>query len=69
MKLIALLIVLAFGLWYGSFLKDLVASGSWGWMAAMFVWPFFLAYWVGDKEDRADFHKIRDWIFEKLRIR
>lgn len=69
MKLLVVVIVFAFAIWYGGFLKGLIADGSWGWMSLMFVWPFFLAYWVGDEDDRADFHKIRDWIAAKLRIR
>jgi hypothetical protein len=68
-KLLALLIVIGFAVWYGGFLKGLVESGSWGWMALMFVWPVVLAWFVGDEADRADFYKIRDWIFEKLRLR
>lgn len=69
MKLLAVVIVFAFAIWYGGFLRSLVADGSWGWMALMFVWPFILAWYVGNDEDRADFYKVRDWIVEKLRIR
>ncbi len=69
MKLLALLILLALSVQYGGFLKSLLASGSWGWLSLMFVWPFVLAYVVGNEADRADFHKIRDWLAAKLRIR
>ena len=69
MKLLAVMIVFAFAIWYGGVLKSIVTSGSWGWYALMLVWPFVLAYYVGDEADRADFHKIRDWILKTLRIR
>lgn len=68
-RLIALLILIAFAIWYGGVLRSLVADGSWWWMSLMFVWPFVLAYYVGDDADRADFHKIRDWVSARLRIR
>ncbi len=69
MKLLSLMILLAISVWYGGFLKSLLASSSWGWLSLMFVWPFVLAYVVGNEADRADFHKIRDWLAAKLRIR
>lgn len=69
MKLAVLLIVLAFCAVYGGFLEGLVKGGNWGWVALMFVWPFVLAWYVGNEEDRADFYKIKDWLAKKLRIR
>lgn len=69
MKLLALLIVFAFAIWYGGVIKSIVSDGSWGWYALMFTWPFVLAWFVGDEADRADFYKLRDWILTKLRIR
>ena len=62
MRLIFLIGILAFAILYASFLKSLIASGSWLLMAAMFIWPFVLAYFVGNDEDRADFRKIIDWL-------
>lgn len=69
MKLIALLIVFAFAIWYGGVLKGIVSDGSWGWYSLLLIWPIVLAYYVGDEADRADYHKIRDWFLTKLRIR
>jgi hypothetical protein len=70
-KLVALLVVFAFAIWYGGALKEAIESGgdSWGWYATMIIWPFVLAWFVGNDDDRADFYKIREWILTKLRLR
>jgi hypothetical protein len=69
LKFLFVVIVFGFAYFYAVFLKTLFMEGPWYWIALMFVWPFVLAYYVGDDEDRADFHRIRDWLMAKLRLR
>jgi predicted membrane-bound dolichyl-phosphate-mannose-protein mannosyltransferase len=61
-KLIFLIVLFAFAFLYANFLKTLITSGSWLLISAMLIWPFVLAYLVGNEEDRKDFHKIIDWL-------
>lgn len=69
MKLVILIGLVASCAAYAVFLSGLIESGSWHWLALMFVWPFVLGYFVGDENDRADYHRISDWLAEKLGLR
>lgn len=62
LKAVFLLLLIIFGLAYGSAMMSLLET-SWILfaLAAVSV-PLGLAWMVGDEADRADFYKIRDWI-------
>ncbi len=68
--LIGIIITMSVLYWYGGVLDGWLKSenGNWWFLFAM-TWPLVLAYYVGDDEDRADFHKIRDWLLSFFRAR
>lgn len=56
----------AFLFWYAGFIGSLIDSGSWIWFSGFLVLPLVLGYIVGDERDRADYHRLRDWLVAKL---
>lgn len=73
MKLIAFLVFFAlligFSYSYASFARSIIDSGSWFWLAMLFVAPFVLGYIVGNSEDRAEYHRVGHKFMGWLRLR
>jgi len=64
--LVVIVGTLAICFWWGALLKAVMNSGSWLVLGLMFLAPLALGYFVGDARDRADYHRIFNWVARKF---
>ena len=67
--LIVIVGTVSFCFWYGTWVKAVIASGSWFVLGLLFLAPFVAGYFIGDANDRADYHKFFSWLARKFGAR
>ena len=65
MKLLTVVLTTALTAAYGALAKWGI-DASWLFFIPLLAFPLWLGYVVGTDEDRAEYHKLKDWIIERL---
>ena len=69
MQLIVIVATLTFCYFYAHLAASVIDSHSWFIFGLMALFPFVLGYMVGDENDRADYHRLKDWLLQKFGLR
>lgn len=64
--LVVIIGTLAFCFWYAPVVRAVIDSGSWLTYGLLFLAPFVAGYFIGDANDRADYHKFFNWVARKF---